>query len=1025
MARRVGETTRQPQSTAARTQQARTQQARTLRAEQQGWRARTSTLTTLLAAPWLTAIGLRRVWRPLALVGVGVIVAVMVICLAPLYTAIIGDAQIQYTLHSSPSTYVNLEADTTMQGVSYANTVAAATELQHMGRHDFGAYAPSDWQYLGTTFLMRINQIDGKDPYQADPTLPPTPRINPGVFDYTAALPHMKIVGGRLPRETTANALPEVMVTPKFGAKLGQTIQMQVIGSPPGQAEVTARVVGVWFPTDVNDPFWNGADYDTALPTSSSDTSPSYFPVLFAHNTFLTAFSFPPYISFSQPIGVVIHDILYTDPHSITSGSLPGVVQALAALHNDINGNLLGSTGVQSASITPGLASVVNGLLRQSSVLSLPLDVVAGQIAGLALLFIAAMTAQLIESQSGEIATLKSRGASGSQILSMYVSQGLVLGIIAVVVGPILAATLSIYLVTVLTPITSTANGVSAAYLARSATPQSVLAPAAIGALASILAIALATFSAARFDILAFRRSLARDGVPFWRRYYLDIALAILCIVGYVELGQFGGLNVRAQLGLTAGVGPDPLQLITPGLLVIAGALVALRVFPLAARLGAWLAARGRGAVGALTFAQVSRASSRFTRLTLVLTLGVGLGLFALTFQTSLARNAKDRAAYTVGADERVKFADYVQGEGLPYALPPLFGREPGVQSTTPIYRAAGVITNSDQSTTSVNVLGIDPQTFAQTAYWRSDFASQPLSSLLHTLVSHQLTKPAVPSEQLGVTGQPITVLVDQTFAATLHVRLGDRFVMQPTEGDFSFAFVVGGIVNEFPSMYHDAPGGYVIASIKDYFNALTAEGLAAPSPSEYWLRTTPSASDAAKRAKDYTSPTFSFVSGETNRRALLNQYLSDPLTSGMTSLLLVGAFTAALLSALGSVAQMTLEARRRATSFAILRTLGVSRRQITAALLGEQLFMYAFGLVGGTVLGLSLSTATLPLLQYSSAQVDPTTLGTPPFEVAFNLPGSGVFYIALCLAFALSLALGVWLAVSGGLGATLRLGED
>jgi hypothetical protein len=86
---------------------------------------------------------------------------------------------------------------------------------------------------------------------------------------------------------------------------------------------------------------------------------------------------------------------------------------------------------------------------------------------------------------------------------------------------------------------------------------------------------------------------------------------------------------------------------------------------------------------------------------------------------------------------------------------------------------------------------------------------------------------------------------------------------------------------------------------------------------------------------------------------------------------------------------------------------------------------MYVFGLVAGTALGVVLSTATLPLLQYSSAQVDPTTLGVPPFVLAFNLPGSGIFYAALVLAFALSLGLGVWLAVSGGLGATLRLGED
>lgn len=985
----------------------------------QGWGARTSPLAALLAAPWLTLIGLRRLWRPLALVGVGVIVAVMVICLAPLYTTIIGDAQIQYTLHTSPANLVNVEADATTNGITAATANPASAQLQSMERHDIGAYMSAQWEYLSTTFLMRLTQMNGKNPYTVDPTLPQNFLMAPYVFDYTAALPHMNILAGHIPQETAVGALPEVMVTSKLGAKVGQTIRMFVTGTP--QAQVMGRVVGVWFPKNVNDPFWNGADFDTA----NGGSTPPTFPVLFARSTFLNVFNFSIALPFDQPIGVIIHDIFFTNPLSITSSNLSAAQHGLATFHNDLNGNLLGADGVQQVTITPGLTSSIDALQQQAALLALPLDVVAGQIAGLALLFIAAMTGQLIEGQSGEIATLKSRGASGGQILSMYVTQGVALGMIAIVVGPILAAALSIFLVNVLTPITSAANGVSAAYLARSATPQSVLLPAAIGALASVVAMALATLSAAQFDILAYRRAQGRDGVPFWRRYYLDLALVVLCVVGYAELGQFGGLNVRAQLGLTTSVGPDPLQLITPGLLLVAGALVALRLFPLAAQVGGWLSTRGRGAVGQLTFAQVARASNRFTRLTLVLTLGVGLGLFALTFQTSLARNASDRAAYVVGGDERVTFADYVQGQGLPYPLAPLFGREPGVTATTPIYRAGAVITNSDQSTTNVNVLAIDPQTFVRTAYWRADYASQPLSALLSTLTSHQLTQPDIPTDQLGAAGKPIYVLVDQTFAATQHLHVGDRFVMKPVEGDFSFGYQVGAIINDFPTMYDDTAGGYLIANIKDYFNALTSEGLLGASPSEYWLRTTPSAVAAAQRARDYLGANFSFVSGTTNRRQVLTQYLSDPLTSGMTSLLLVGAFTAALLSALGSVAQMTLEARRRATNFAILRTLGVSGRQITAVLLGEQLFMYVFGLLGGTALGLLLSTATLPLLQYSSATVDPLTLGVPPFVVELNLLGSVIFYGALCLVFAFSLALGVWLAISGGLGAALRLGED
>src|SRR5262249_9113868 len=138
---------------------------------------------------------------------------------------------------------------------------------------------------------------------------------------------------------------------------------------------------------------------------------------------------------------------------------------------------------------------------------------------------------------------------------------------------------------------------------------------------------------------------------PFWRRYYLDLALAALCFVGYLELNQFGDVTTRQHL---AGGGASPFLLVTPALLLLAGALLLLRLFPLSAALGARLAARGRGATSLLALAQVERSSGRYSRMTLLLVLAVGMGVFALTFDASLAVNAHDRATYAVGADVRI-----------------------------------------------------------------------------------------------------------------------------------------------------------------------------------------------------------------------------------------------------------------------------------------------------------------------------------------------------------------------------------
>ena len=104
--------------------------------------------------------------------------------------------------------------------------------------------------------------------------------------------------------------------------------------------------------------------------------------------------------------------------------------------------------------------------------------------------------------------------------------------------------------------------------------------------------------------------------------------------------------NARLALGSQ---GNSPLLLMTPALLLLSGGLLLLRVIPLAASLGARLASRGRGITWMLVFAQIERTPGRYSRMTLLLVLSVGLGLFALTFDASLAQNVHDRTAYAAG----------------------------------------------------------------------------------------------------------------------------------------------------------------------------------------------------------------------------------------------------------------------------------------------------------------------------------------------------------------------------------------
>jgi putative ABC transport system permease protein len=665
----------------------------------------------------------------------------------------------------------------------------------------------------------------------------------------------------------------------------------------------------------------------------------------------------------------------------------------------------------------------------------------------LALLFVVAMAGLLIDGQAAEIATLKSRGASATQLLLAFVVQGALVAVLALLAGPLLAAGLALALVHAFVPpavLASSGLGgtLGARYVAAVASPRAVVGPALVGALLGVGAVGLAAGQSARLDVLAFRRERGRSGrVPLWRRLYLDLALAVLCVLGYVELGQFGGVGTRAALVTlgtqgtqgTASAGPagaasasaSPLLLITPALLLLAGALLVLRLFPLGASIGARLAARGRGVTALLALAQVERQPGRYGRLTLLLVLAVGLGLFALTFDASLQRNAADRAAYDVGADVRVQ--TYVpEGPSADATEQKRLAALPGVVSVMPALRSQAS-TPPIEGNQQVDLLGIDPARFEQVSgqvAWRSDYADQPLGTLMGGMRAN------VRGTSAGGANTPIWALVSSVFAAQLHLNVGDRFALEPGEELFATTqFVVGGIVDGFPTLYPThLTGSFVVVDAYDYLANVVASATPGDStvfgPNEYWLRTTSNAAEHAQLLTGLTRGELDVKSVASLSEAVLAAE-SNPVASGMRGLLLIGALTAAILAVLASIAQSAMASRQRASQFAVLRTLGMANRQLTGLLLGEQVVVYVFGVVGGAILGLLLVTATLPFLQFSDTTIDPAKLGVPPYVVTFNGPGIGLFCLILLLAFAIALGIAARYAATIGLGNTLRLGED
>jgi putative ABC transport system permease protein len=956
-------------------------------------------------------LALKRIGRArgmLVLLGLGILVADTLICTVPLYSALMANVQLRHELSSAEAAARNAEIQVTTPAGPDAPRQQSRQAVEALQSRYLGSFTAPDITYYITSreFLLL-----GAGNYQYDASaatggLAPEGRLE--AFDYAASGPHMRLLSGRLPTAADSGPVPGVLLTREMadetGVKLGDVVTVGRLGNLA--RTISGRVVGIWEPKDPYAPYWNGHHF--AAHQSAGPDEAAIYPILFTYDGFFAEMAPNPDLPITQ------HWVSYTQPARITTENMGTVADAIQVLR----GRVQILPGTLAAVFLGSLDQIIDAVRRQQALLVLPLYIVAAQVVALALFFATAMASLLIDAQGQDIANLKSRGISRLQLLGAFGTQGLILAAFAVLAGPAVAVLVSLQLVQRLLPTATLEEAdVSAGALLRVIHPGSIAAPAVAGALLGAAAIVFAALQASQLDVLAFHRESGRARrQPFWRRYYLDLALVALCGVGFLEMGQFGTTGVRLDLGQRAN---SPLLLLTPALMLSAGALLVLRVAPAGAHLGARLAARGRGLVALLAFSNAERHPGRYARMLLLLVLAVGLGIFALNFDASLAHNAADHIDYQAGSDIRV-------AENAPVGMQQAAARErelgniPGVAEVSPVYRDyAGF------GSQNLQLLGIDPGSFARVSgarAWRSDYADLPLDALVRHLQAH-----AGDNVSSG-----LWALVSEATAERMHLKVGDPFALQmeARSGAANVNFVVGGVVRYFPTLYPDgAPLGFVVTNLSNVATALaggTADPAYTAGPNEFWLRTTGAEQGDAAIARRLDQQRVALdISTIVSRSDLLAETQSNPVSVGMRGLLLVGALTAGLLALMGSIAQAVISARQRTAQFALLRTLGVGRSQVTRILLGEQLIVYLFGMLGGTLLGLLLSTATLPFLQFSDNGLDAAQIGVPPYALAPNPLSLAAFYAVLLVAFGLALAIAARYANVIGLGKALRVGED
>lgn len=408
---------------------------------------------------------------------------------------------------------------------------------------------------------------------------------------------------------------------------------------------------------------------------------------------------------------------------------------------SDIRGtNSVLSSTLSSFRQTTALDNALDEYDRRLFFSKLPMFVVLVLIAIVILYYVATLSSLVVEDRRNEVALLRSRGANSTQILMVFVMEGLTIAALSVVLGPILAA--GAVSVLGLTPAFSDlgTGGVLTVSLSSGAYMM-----AALGGLLSFVALIFPAFRASQMNVTQERQRAARPtDLPFFQRYYLDVLLLIVGIFLFRQLTEQGSVVARNLFGEIA---VNQMLLAVPGIILVASAMVLLRLFPvvmnlLSRVLSAWLPA---GMVMGVW--QMARNPAHYARLSLLLILTAGLGIFAASFSATLDRSFIERVLFFTGSDVRlngnVPVSSFRRGLSpddqfkSTSILRERYERMPGVARVSLVRRSSGHDLSKLFGGT-YDMLALDPQSFLDVAWFRGDFAKRPMSELFSSLKTEE-----------------------------------------------------------------------------------------------------------------------------------------------------------------------------------------------------------------------------------------------------------------------------------------------
>lgn len=874
---------------------------------------------------------------------------------------------------NSPQWKNVLDVDTYLSNAALRTVGLPITQLVRRFRTDgYFMYPPRDLNNPGTQYPLTTANIAFLSPLNETVT----------IVDGTTPQPFVSLL-----REGDAiEAMANENLANEFGVQVGDYYSLRT-----DKGQIPIVIVGLWRPVDPLAPYW-----DVKSNTWLIVNEETYAGII------------------SDRVNDELISSIWTitaDGSSLHAGDVPGLEERILRIESQAGALLEG---------TKLIASPLDALTRyneNSPALTYLLFAFSVPILSLILAFIGLVAGLFVNQQRGEMAILRSRGASTWQVVGMSLLQGVILGAVALTGGIFLGN----WITHAIGKARSFLDFSAAGGLRVDMTPQ-VLGYGLLGiAIILLIQVLLPTLSAAANTIVTYKQERARSlGSPWWQKFYLDILLLIPAGYGLWQLTEQSKQALSGSETI-----PDPLQnpllLLVPALGIFSVALFTLRLVPRFMDLISRLL-KPTKSVGLLMAARyLARSPALYNAPLVLLVLTLGLSAFTASLAKTLDLQLDKQMRYEVGADMNLYEQGTTFNEDNPdpvYTFGPIEDHLsiPEVQSATRVgrYKFTAITAGGALNGT---FLGIDRLTFSDAAYWQRDFASEQLGVLMNQLAAN-----------------PTGVLVPSGLLTEKKLKIGDTLKIGVTTGIAGLSITLDspivGTFDLFPTWYPES-GVMIVGNLEELYLRAGAEF-----PHEVWLGTT---NKADPELIAYTVRGFSILLDQQADQSKLvqtglNTIVADwssadlniraeqrrPERQGLFGLLSVGFVSSALLTVLGFLLYALFSFRRRFIEMGMLRAIGLSIKQMTSLLAGELAFLVLLGIGVGTGLGVFASRLFVPFLQIgASAQSQ-----YPPFQIQIAWLSIVQIYILFAILFFAALSTLSALLVRMKIFQAIKLGE-